>query len=77
MGVANREIGGLALEKCRNPSEKIDYRPDKRLGERGTKCMATLARSSPLVIHLKASSTGCRESRDSTIVSSCVSHYVS
>jgi hypothetical protein len=22
MGVANREIGGLALEKCRNPSEK-------------------------------------------------------
>ena len=58
MDVGNRDIGGLALEKCRNPSEKIDYRPDKRLGQRGTKFMATLSRSSSLVIHFeKASST--------------------
>ena len=49
MGVANREIGGLALEKYRNPSEKNDYRPDKRFGERGTKFRATLSRSSSLV----------------------------
>jgi hypothetical protein len=40
MGVASREIRGLALEKCRNPSDKIDNRPDKRLGERGTKFMS-------------------------------------
>ena len=30
MDVGNRDIGGLALEKCRNPSEKVDYLPDTR-----------------------------------------------
>ena len=49
MEVGNRDIGGLALEKCRNQSEKVDYLPDTRFEERGTKFMTTL----PLVIHFE------------------------
>ena len=55
--VGNRAIGGLALEKCRNPSEKVNYLPDTRFGERGTKFVTTLARSGPLVIHFEKTSS--------------------